>query len=61
LVTESGCDGAQYVAVTCIRQDFAIHGHYVSCVSHAAADAVSAGLMGKDEKGRFVREAAKKE
>jgi hypothetical protein len=43
----------------CVSTDFIQHGQYVSCVAHAANDAVNQGLLTSKEKARFVREAAK--
>ena len=60
LVNPEGCTGAQFIGLTCQRENFVQHGGYVSCVAHAANDAVDEGLLSPKEKARFVREAAKK-
>jgi hypothetical protein len=60
LVDLDGCTGAQFIALTCQRENFVQHGRYVSCVAHAANDAVDEGLMSPKQKARFVKEAAKK-
>ena len=58
-VGADGCTGAQSIAAACQAENFAQHGQYVSCVAHAANDAVQQGLVEPREKARFVREAAK--
>ena len=60
LVDLDGCTGAQFIGLTCDRDNFVQHGQYVSCVAHAANDAVDEGLLSPKQKARFVREAAKK-
>ncbi len=55
-----GCTGAQSIALACDRDNFVQHGQYVSCVAHAASDAVDEGLLSPKQKARFVKEAAKK-
>ncbi len=59
-VNDDGCTGAQFIAESCVREDFVQHGQYVSCVAHAAQEAVDQGLISPNEKSRFVRDAAKK-
>ena len=61
LVDLDGCTGAQSIAAACQRENFVQHGQYVSCVAHAANDAVDEGLLSPKEKARFVREVAKKQ
>lgn len=58
-VNASGCSGSQHIALLCDRVSFVQHGQYVSCVAHAANDAVSQGLITTKEKSRFVSSAAK--
>ena len=55
-----GCNGAQYIDLTCDPNAFANHGRYVSCVSRAANDAVAVGLISAQDKSRFVKQAARK-
>ena len=57
-VSPEGCNGEQYISLLCIPEDFRNHGRYVSCVAAAANDAVDMGLIGSDEKSRFVKQAA---
>ncbi len=57
-VNADGCTGAQFIALSCQPENFAKHGHYVSCVAHAANQAVDDGLIRSNEKGKFVKEAA---
>jgi len=59
-VNVDGCSGPQFIALSCVRENFVQHGQYVSCVAHAANDAVSQGLLTPKEKARFVKQAAKK-
>lgn len=59
-VNDSGCNGAQYVALICPEDGFPNHGRLVSCVADAVNDAVATGLLEPQEKSRFVRSAAKK-
>lgn len=58
-VTDFGCSGSQYIALSCIKDNFLKHGKYVSCVAHAAKEAVNFGLISPKEKSRFVSQAAK--
>ena len=58
-VGADGCNGAQSIARACRPENFAQHGQYVSCVAHAANDAVDRGLIAPKEKARFIKEAAK--
>lgn len=58
-VNASGCTGAQSIALACVASSFKNKGQYVSCVAHAAQAAVDQGLISKQEKSRFVTEAAK--
>jgi hypothetical protein len=58
-VNTDGCTGAQSIALACQPENFAQHGQYVSCVAHAANDAVDQGLITPKEKSRFIKEAAK--
>lgn len=59
LVNDEGCNGAQLISLSCLADEFANHGRYVRCVSHAAFDAVNQGLLTNTEKSRFVSQAAK--
>ena len=59
LVNADGCTGPQFIALICVATDFVQHGKYVSCVAHAANDAVDQGLITSQEMARIVREAAK--
>lgn len=58
-INGDGCNGKQLIAQSCNVNDFVQHGKYVSCIAHAANDAVSQGLISAKEKSQFVREAAK--
>ncbi len=58
-VNVQGCSGGQHIASSCDPESFVQHGQYVSCVAHAANDAVSQGLLTPREKSRFVRDAAR--
>jgi hypothetical protein len=60
LVNAAGCTGAQHIALNCNEDNFVQHGQYVSCVAHAANDAVAEGLISRKDKARFVTQAAKK-
>ena len=53
-----GCTGEEFIAQQCPSESFANHGEFVSCVAHAANDAVDQGLLLPEEKARFVTEAA---
>ena len=55
-----GCTGPQFIALECVEENFVQHGQYVSCVAHAAKDAADQGLIEKNEKGKFVKNAVKK-
>jgi hypothetical protein len=57
-VSAAGCTGAQHVARSCNRAAFVQHGQYVSCVTRAANEAVSMGLLTHQERARIVRDAA---
>lgn len=58
-VDASGCSGLQYVALTCPGPAaFPTHGQYVSCVAHATAEAVAAGIMTQEERKALIRAAA---
>ena len=57
-VDMNGCNGAQFIAMVCVADDYKNHGQYVSCVTKAAKEAVSLGLIDKKEKSTFVTEAA---
>jgi hypothetical protein len=46
------------VSRLCVRSNFAIKGHYVSCVSHESKDAEQDGLLTNKERSRLVQEAA---
>jgi len=59
-VDATGCNGVQRVALLCNRNAFANHGQYVSCVAHAANDAVADGLLTPSERARLVKQAAQK-
>jgi len=59
-VSVEGCTGAQFIALQCAEEDFVQHGQFVSCVAHAANDAVDQELLSPNEKARFVTSAAKK-
>ncbi|MGK0171490.1 MAG: hypothetical protein ACI9W2_003220 [Gammaproteobacteria bacterium] len=58
-ISFDGCTGSQFIALQCVQESFVQHGQYVSCVAHAANDAVEQGLLTPKEKARFVKEAAK--
>lgn len=58
-VNGEGCTGPQFITLRCTRADFVQHGQYVSCVAHAANEAVALGLIPPSAKSRFVVEAAK--
>jgi outer membrane protein assembly factor BamB len=59
-VSIDGCTGAQFIELNCgAASNYATHGAYVSCVAHAAIDAVDLGLIDCNEKARFVSNAAK--
>lgn len=58
-ITDTGCSGSQYIDLLCSKENFVNHGKYVSCVAHAAKDAVEFGLITKKEKARYVSQAAK--
>ncbi len=53
-----GCTGVQFVARECSRGSFVQHGQYVSCVAHAANEAVVQELLTPKEKAQLVKEAA---
>jgi hypothetical protein len=59
LVNESGCTGSQFIDLMCNLEGCDQRGKYVSCVAHAAKDAVSQGLITRKEKAKFIQEAAK--
>ena len=54
----NGCNGAQFIAMSCDASEFKNHGQYVSCVSSAAKEAVNLDLIKKKDKSTFVTEAA---
>ena len=60
LVNEFGCTASQYIDLMCgmvdCQQD---HGPYVSCVADTVREVVDQGLISKNEKGRFIRTAAR--
>lgn len=58
VVDGDGCSGPQRVARLCVRSNFAVKGHYVSCVSHESKDAKDLGLLTNKERSRMVKEAA---
>lgn len=53
-----GCTGEVFIAQQCPSESFANHDDFVSCVAHAANDAVDQGLLTRKEKAQFVRQAA---
>jgi len=57
-VNQDGCSGAQLIEISCDADAFENHGLYVSCVAHAAQEAVLQGLITPMEKAGFVTEAA---
>lgn len=57
-INADGCTGGQLIALECQQESYAQHGQYVSCVAHAANDAVEQGLLAPKEKAQFVKEAA---
>jgi hypothetical protein len=59
VVNQEGCNAAQFVAHSCVADNFKNHGQYVSCVSHAANEAVDQGLIYAHEKSVFIKQAAK--
>ncbi len=54
-----GCTGAQFIDTSCDAEDFSNHGGFVSCVAAAANQAADEGLIAQNEKGRFVKDAAR--
>jgi hypothetical protein len=59
LTNDAGCTGAQFIELSCDADDFSNHGGFVSCVADAANQAADEGLIGQNEKGRFVKDAAR--
>jgi hypothetical protein len=59
LTNADGCTGAQFIDYSCDADDFSNHGGYVSCVADAANQAADEGLIAQNEKGRFVKDAAR--
>jgi len=59
IVNINGCNGSQFIAMSCVSSDFKNHGQYVSCVTSAAKEAVNLALISKKDKSKFVTEAAK--
>jgi ELWxxDGT repeat protein len=57
-VNAEGCTAEELVALRCPREEFSRHGRYVSCVAHAAQEAVREGLIRPAEKARLVKQAA---
>jgi len=57
-INADGCTGVQFVARQCVQESFVQHGQYVSCVAHAANEAVEQGLLAPNEKAQLVKEAA---
>jgi ELWxxDGT repeat protein len=57
-VNDEGCTAEQWVALRCPRGAFARHGSHVSCVAHAAKEAVREGLIKPKEMAAFVKRAA---
>jgi ELWxxDGT repeat protein len=57
-VNREGCTAEELVALRCPREESSRHGRYVSCVAHAAQEAVRDGLIGPAEKARLVKRAA---
>ncbi len=58
-VTGEGCSGAQYVELTCARDNFVQHGRYVSCVAHTAKALSDLGIIDNKDRSTFVKQAAK--
>ncbi|MGW8302294.1 MAG: thrombospondin type 3 repeat-containing protein, partial [Desulfobacterales bacterium] len=58
-VNDQGCTGPQFIGLQCPRDNFVQHGQYVSCIAHAANEAVEQTLLLEHEKAVFIREAAK--
>lgn len=59
IITALGCSGAQAIALVCpATEEYKNHGQYVSCVAHAAEDAVLAGLLTDEEADAIVSAAA---
>ena len=58
-IDNNGCSGSQFIALRCNADAFSNHGRYVSCVSHAASEAVDLGLIARQERSRYVSQAAK--
>ena len=58
-VTPDGCNGYQYVASQCVKDEFPNHGRYVKCISHTSKEMVDVGLLTKKERSRIISEAAK--
>ncbi|MBW2253693.1 MAG: thrombospondin type 3 repeat-containing protein [Deltaproteobacteria bacterium] len=60
MVDAQGCSAAQAIDLGCGTSDeYENLGQYVSCVAHAAQDAVDVGLLSPKEKAAFVRNAAR--
>lgn len=60
LVNEFGCTASQYINFMCGMVDCQHdHGRYVSCVADTVNEVVDQGLISKNEKGRFIRNAAR--
>lgn len=60
-VDASGCTAEERIALRCPPEEFPNRGGYVSCVAHAAGEAVRDGLIGPAGKRRFVKRAARLE
>ena len=57
-VSAEGCAAEELIALRCPREEFTRHGRYVSCLAHAAQEAVRDGLMPPSGKTRFVKRGA---
>ena len=58
-VKEGGKKRLARIAKTCKKENFAVHGHYVKCVTQTSTEAVKLDLITNKEKARFVSQAAK--
>jgi hypothetical protein len=59
LIDDEGCSGLQRVELSCVRDSFVNHGHYVRCVAQVSSQAVSAGLISSQQRALLIRDAAR--
>ncbi|MBI2340886.1 MAG: SBBP repeat-containing protein [Deltaproteobacteria bacterium] len=58
-INAEGCSGPQFITLECPGPaSFLNHGRFVSCVAHAASDAVNQSLISPEEKAQFIQDAA---